>query len=88
MKAQANPSGRGLIEYVQHFLLDSPRATYVKSVVVRQLDDLSHERPNLLRGFRFPLVELVFQFFDDGFHDARTVFPLPDAVNPAGALQF
>jgi hypothetical protein len=55
---QTSP-GRGLIEDVHHFLLDAPRAADVQSVVVRLFDDFSHKRPNLLRGFRLPLVELV-----------------------------
>jgi hypothetical protein len=79
---QTSP-GRGLIEDVHHFLLDDPRAANLQSVIVRLFDDFSHERPNLLRDFRLPLVELVLQFFGDVFHDVRTVFLLPGVVNSA-----
>jgi hypothetical protein len=58
----------GLIQLVQHLLLDGARAHHVESVIVSSIDHLGDERAHLLRDFRLPCAQLSVQFLGDGIH--------------------
>ncbi|MGO9463320.1 MAG: hypothetical protein ACLQVF_04055 [Isosphaeraceae bacterium] len=57
---QTSP-GRGFIDEVQDFLLHSAGPDQVEEALIGKLNDFSDLAPDLLDGFRAPLLELLVQ---------------------------
>src|ERR1043166_2117663 len=64
---QTSPGSR-FIENVQYVLFHGPRANHVKSIVVRQFDDLSYNSSDFVSCGHSPTLKLLIQFLRDGIH--------------------
>ncbi len=74
---------RGLIELVQHFLLDRARPHQIKSITVRGVYDLGYQCTHSIRDFWFPFPEFRIELLRDRVHGSRNLSARHAPVNIA-----
>jgi hypothetical protein len=76
-------AGLGLIDQVQHFLLDLARPSDVEKSPVGQPDEFDEQAPNLFRTFRAPLLKLLVESFRQRVHRVAAIRYCLEPLGPS-----